>query len=125
MRVLLVDDDGDSRTIFRTMFERFGHEVVEVENGENALRLAGEHPLDVILLDMELPGKSGWEISRILQEDARTARIPVIALSAHAMAKHEAQAREAGCVGYLTKPIAPKLVLEEVERILRSRGSES
>ena len=124
MRVLLVDDDGDSRTIFRTMFERFGHEVLEAEDGEDALRLAGEHPLDVILLDMELPGKNGWEITRILQSDARTARMPVIALSAHALAQHEAQAREAGCVGYLTKPIGPTHVLQAVERILRSRGSE-
>lgn len=119
MRVLLVDDDRDSRIIFRTVFEVSGYEVVEAGDGEEALRLAELHALDVILMDMEVPGRNGWETTRALQEDPQTSRIPVVALSAHALPQHKARAREAGCVSYLTKPIEPKNVVQEVERILR------
>lgn len=119
MRVLVVDDDHDSRTIFRTAFEAFGYEVMEAGNGEEVLRLVEEQDFDVILMDMQVPGQDGWETTRALQEHPATSDVPVIGVSAHAMDEHISRARAAGCVSYLTKPIEPRYVVEEVERILR------
>jgi two-component system, cell cycle response regulator DivK len=120
MRVLLVDDDEDCRAIFRKVLEISGYEVLETGDGTAAIHLAGQEALDVVLMDMEVPGTNGWETTRTLRQDPRTAHIPVIAVSAHAMTEHVERARAAGCVSYLTKPIEPKQVVEEVERILRS-----
>jgi two-component system, cell cycle response regulator DivK len=120
MRVLLVDDDRDTRIIFRTVFQISGHEVVEAADGLEALRMVEQHALDVILMDLQVPGKNGWETTQALQANPETAHIPVIAVSAHALAEHRERARDAGCVGYLTKPVEPLAVVEEVERILRA-----
>jgi two-component system, cell cycle response regulator DivK len=123
MKVLLVDDDADSRIIFRTVFQLSGCQVVEAADGLEALRAASEHSLDVILMDLELPGKHGCDTTRELKENSGTSHIPVIAISAHAMPHHKARALDAGCIGYITKPIEPRAVVEEVERILRAASA--
>ena len=118
MRVLLVDDDRDSRLILRTIFEVSGYEVIAAGDGEDALRMVEEHAPDVILMDLEIPETNGWDATRALHDDLDTSHIPIIAVSAHALPEHKARAREAGCVAYLTKPIEPAAVVREVERIL-------
>ena len=116
--VLLVEDNEDNRTIYTTILRHVGHEVIEASNGEDGIRLALERQPNVILMDVAMPGIDGWEATHRLKGDPQTARIPVIALTAHAMAEDRQRAVDAGCEGYLAKPIEPRRVVEEVARML-------
>ena len=118
-RILLVEDHEDNRNIYRTILEHFGYQVVIAMDGQSGIRLAREEQPDLILMDLSIPVVDGWEATRVLKDDAATRTIPVIALSAHALEEDRARAREAGCDGYLAKPVEPRKVLEEVARFLR------
>ena len=116
--ILLVDDEPAQRDIYRAILEHAGYSVLEASDGEATVRMAEAHHPDLILLDMGLPGQSGWEVAQRLKSGPSTAAIRVVGLSAHAMPEHKEAAKEAGCDGYLTKPIEPRAVLESVrERI--------
>jgi two-component system, cell cycle response regulator DivK len=122
--VLLVEDNEDNRTIYTTILRHFGHEVAEAATGEEGIRLARELRPAVILMDVAMPGIDGWEATRRLKSDPETAAIPVVALTAHAMAEDRQRAIDAGCESYLAKPVEPRKVVEEVERLLaRSAAS--
>ncbi|MBB4639599.1 response regulator [Longimicrobium terrae] len=116
--VLLVEDNEDNRTIYTTILRHVGIDVIEAANGEDGIRLARERRPAVILMDVAMPGIDGWEATRRLKADMETAHIPVIALTAHAMAEDRQRAAEAGCEGYLAKPIEPRRVVEEVRKML-------
>jgi two-component system, cell cycle response regulator DivK len=119
--VLLVEDNPHNRKIFSGMLGHAGFTVVEAEDGHQALAAVavGKALPDVILMDLSIPGVDGWEVTRRLKADARTQKVPIIALTAHAMRGDEERAREAGCDHYLAKPISPKKVVEEVRKILK------
>jgi two-component system, cell cycle response regulator DivK len=123
--VLLVEDNEDNRTIYTTILRHVGHEVIEAANGEDGIRLARERLPAVILMDVAMPGIDGWEATRRLKGDPATAGIPVIALTAHAMAEDRQRAADAGCEGYLAKPIEPRRVVEEVNRMLERPAAAS
>ena len=116
--VLLVEDNVDNRTIYRTILEFAGYTLIEAEDGEAALRQAREGGPDLILMDISIPLVDGWEVTRTLKADPLTSGIPVIALTAHALAEDRRRAEEVGCDGYLAKPVEPRRVMEEVERFL-------
>lgn len=116
--VLLVEDNPHNRKIFSGMLTHHGFRVREAETGEIALTSVVEQRPDLILMDLSIPGIDGWECTRRLKADPATAAIPIIALTAHAMRGDEERARAAGCDGYLSKPISPKLVVEEVRKFL-------
>ena len=116
--VLLVEDNEDNRTVYRTILEHFGYEVIEARNGEDGVRMAREDHPDLILMDISIPLIDGWEATKILKGDPATSDIPIIALTAHALATDRAKAQEVGCDGYLAKPVEPRVVLEEVRRFL-------
>ena len=119
--ILLVEDNRDNRKIFRDVLSHAGFRVVEAEDGGKALaRVEAERP-DLILMDLSIPVVDGWECTRRLKGDPRTRAIPIVALTAHAMRGDEERARDAGCDGYLAKPISPKRVVEEVRRFLALR----
>jgi two-component system cell cycle response regulator DivK len=117
--ILLVEDNLHNRRIFQGVLAHAGFHVVEAEDGARALELVAKTRPDLILMDLSIPIVDGWECTRRLKADAGTNAIPIIALTAHAMRGDEARAREAGCDGYLSKPISPKKVVEEVKRILK------
>ena len=117
-RILLVDDDKDSIAIYRTVLTHGGFEVLEARNGAEAIRLARDHHPDLILMDISIPVLDGWEATRILKADGSTERIPVVALTAHALAQDRALAEEIGFDAYLAKPVEPNHVLQEVNRVL-------
>jgi CheY-like chemotaxis protein len=116
--VLLVEDNEDNRTVYRTILEHFGYRVTEARNGEDGVRMAREDHPDLILMDISIPLIDGWEATRILKSDAGTSDIPIIALTAHALATDRAKAQEVGCDGYLAKPCEPRRVVAEVERFI-------
>ena len=117
-RILLVEDHEDNRNIYRTILEHYGYQVVIAMDGQSGIRLAREEQPDLILMDLSIPVVDGWEATRLLKDDAATRAIPVIALSAHALEEDRERAKEAGCDGYLAKPVEPRTVLAEVRRWL-------
>jgi CheY-like chemotaxis protein len=116
--VLLVEDNEDNRIVYATMLEHYGYRVVETANGEDAVRIAQEERPDLILMDISIPGIDGWTATERLREDPRTADIPVVAVTAHALPEHRARAESLRCEGYLTKPCEPRRLLEEVQRLI-------
>lgn len=99
-----------------------GFRVVEASNGAEALQKAFELTPDVILMDLSLPGMDGWTATRSLKSDERTRRIPVVALTGHALAGASESARQAGCDAFVTKPCLPDDLVIEVRRMLE-RGT--
>jgi two-component system cell cycle response regulator DivK len=117
--VLLVDDYADAREMYSFYLERHGYRVEEAGDGHEALAKALDLLPAIILLDLSLPGVDGWELARILKQDARTAAIPIIALTAHALNGEQDRALSAGCDAFITKPCLPQVLARELERVLQ------
>ena len=120
--VLLVEDNEDNRTVYRTILEHFGYQVIEARNGEDGVRMAREDHPDLILMDISIPIIDGWEATRRLKENERTRHIPIVALTGHALAGHAEGARQAGCDAFVTKPCLPDALLAEIQRMLSARA---
>lgn len=105
-KILLVEDVEDNRGIVRQLVRRLGWTLLEAEDGEQGIALARSELPDLILMDLSLPVLDGWEATRRLKTDPLTARIPVVALTAHAMAGDEQAVRALGADGYVAKPIS-------------------
>ncbi len=119
--VLVVDDVAHGREIFAEYLEFRGFRVATAEDGIEAMEKAFELRPDVILMDLSLPGIDGWEATRRLKQDERTRAIPIIALTAHALASAHDRAKEVGCDAVVTKPCIPKDLEAEVRRQLAAR----
>jgi two-component system cell cycle response regulator DivK len=120
--ILLVEDNEDNRAIYRTILTYGGFRVIEAVDGEEGIESARRDQPALILMDISIPKIDGWEATRRLKLDASTMHIPIVALTAHALADDRAHALEVGCAGYLAKPVEPRRVLEEVRRLLEPRG---
>jgi two-component system cell cycle response regulator DivK len=118
-RILYVEDNDDNVYMLKNRLERRGHAVLVARDGKAGVEAARAERPDLILLDLGLPVLDGWEAARLLKEDERTRAIPVIALSAHAMAGDRAHALEAGCDEYDTKPVDFARLLGRIEALLR------
>ncbi len=113
-RILLVEDNEMNRDMLSRRLMRRGYEVVLASNGQEGLDLANSSCPDLILMDMNLPTVDGWEATRRLKSSVSTAAIPIIALTAHAMAGDREQALGVGCDDYETKPIEFDRLLEKI-----------
>jgi two-component system, cell cycle response regulator DivK len=120
--VLIVDDVEHGREIYAEYLEFRGFRVATAADGEEALARALELRPDLILMDLSLPKVDGWEATRRLRRDDRTRSIPVIALTAHALASARDQAMDAGCDAVVTKPCLPRDLEQEVRRQLAKRS---
>lgn len=118
-RILLVEDNEMNRDMLSRRLARRGYDVLEAIDGEAGVERATSDMPDLILMDMSLPVVDGWEATRRLKADDRTREIPVIALTAHAMATDEEKARAAGCDDFDTKPIELTRLLEKIENQLK------
>jgi two-component system, cell cycle response regulator DivK len=116
--VLLVEDNEDNLVVYRTILEHVGYNVLEARDGEEGVARARESMPDLILMDISIPKIDGWEATQRLKADAATRSIPIIALTAHALEEDRQKAVEAGCDGYLAKPVEPRRVVAEVERFV-------
>ena len=121
-KILLVEDNEMNRDMLSRRLERKGYEVVIAVDGEAGVDMASSASPDLILMDLSLPVMDGWEATRRIKADAATQDIPVIALTAHAMAGDEQKAREAGCDDYDTKPVELNRLLGKITSLL---GGES
>ena len=121
-KVLYVEDNDDNVYMLKMRLELLDDfEVVTAEDGEKGCAMAlSEHP-DIILMDLEMPGVDGWEATRRLKADPQTRDIPIIALSAHALAGSREKALAAGCDEFDTKPIEFERLVATVRRLLADR----
>jgi two-component system cell cycle response regulator DivK len=103
--LLLVEDQDDNRELIRQVVERMELGLIEAVDGLSGVALAQQELPDLILMDLSLPGMSGWEATSLLKADPTTAGIPIIAITAHAMEGDEQRAKNAGCDAFVTKPI--------------------
>ncbi len=116
--ILLVEDNEDNRIVYSTILKHFGYQVIEAFNGEEGIAKARSSQPDLILMDISIPVIDGWEATQVLKHDPKTKHIPIIALTAHALASDREKAMEVGCDGYLAKPCEPRAVVAEVQRFL-------
>lgn len=117
-KILLVEDNEMNRDMLSRRLERKGYSIVVALDGQQGLSLAESERPDLILMDMSLPVVDGWEATRRLKAAEATARIPVIALTAHAFSDDRDKAMAAGCDDFDTKPIELPRLLEKMERLL-------
>ena len=122
-RILVIEDTPANLELVTDLLEVVGHTVLSAPAAEPGLELARRELPDLILMDVSLPGMDGLAATRALKNDPATARIPVVALTAHAMRGDEQQARAAGCAGFLTKPIATRTFLGSVTVFLEARNT--
>ena len=117
-KILLVEDNEMNRDMLSRRLIKRGFEVVMAFDGQKGLEMATSESPDIILLDMSLPIMDGWEVARRLKADDATSAIPIIALTAHAMAEDRKKALDAGCDEYETKPIRLNELLEKINALL-------
>ena len=119
-KILLVEDNEMNRDMLSRRLERKGYQVVMAVDGGAGVQMASSEKPDLILMDMSLPVLNGWEATRQIKADPETRAIPVIALTAHAMATDREKALQAGCEDYDTKPIELPRLLEKMEALLKT-----
>ena len=119
-KILVVEDNNLNMQLVEFLLEEGGYDIVKAASGEEALALTrGEGPApDLILMDIHLPGMDGLSVVREMKANERTARIPILALTAHAMRGDKDRFLEAGCDGYISKPIDVKTFLSAIEQFL-------
>jgi CheY-like chemotaxis protein len=119
-KILLVEDNEMNRDMLSRRLQRKGFDVVMAVDGQAGVEMASSASPDLILMDLSLPVIDGWEATRRIKADAATQGIPVIALTAHAMAGDEQKALDAGCDDYATKPVDFKSLLGKIEKFIGS-----
>jgi CheY-like chemotaxis protein len=120
-KILLVEDNEMNRDMLSRRLQRRGYEVVTAVDGDSGLALTRSGAPALVLMDMSLPGIDGWEVTRQLKADPATRAIPVIALTAHAMAGDREQALAAGCDDFDIKPIDLDRLLGKIEALLADK----
>ncbi len=116
--ILVVEDQEDNRQILRDLLGNAGYDLVEAENGEQALTALGNRRPDLILMDIQLPMMDGSEATRRIRADPEMKAIPIIAVTSYALTGDEAKALAAGCDAYVTKPYSPRALLAKVREYL-------
>lgn len=121
--VLIVEDNPLNMRLFSDILEVSGYRVLKCVDGRTVNRLAIEEQPDLIIMDIQLPEVSGLDITRWLKDDERTREIPVLAVTAFAMRTDELLVREAGCEGYLSKPIQIKSFMKTVDGLVDGKAA--
>ena len=116
--ILVVEDQEDNRRILRDLLGNAGYELIEVESGEDALAAVMKQRPDLILMDIQLPAMDGYEATRRIKSNPEMKEVPVIAMTAYALAGDEGKALAAGCNAYVTKPYSPRALLAKVREYL-------
>jgi two-component system cell cycle response regulator DivK len=123
--VLLVEDVEDNRELARLLLETQGHTVIDALDGQMAVEMALKFRPDLVLMDLSLPGVDGWEATRRLRADPRTALMPIIALTAHAMSGDRERVLASGFDGYIPKPIDVSSFMASLARYLEPGEGKS
>lgn len=120
VRILVVDDNPTNLKLACDVLEMNGYDIERAMNAEGASAIINKVQLDLILMDIELPGTDGLTLTRMLKADNATKHIPIVALTAFAMKGDDQKAIQAGCEGYITKPIDTRKFPQQVQQFLHS-----
>jgi two-component system cell cycle response regulator DivK len=116
--ILIVEDEPRNTKLLRDVLQKFGYETLEAMDGQQGVKIAGDKLPDIILMDIMMPVMDGLEATRLLKADANTRHIPVLALTSYAMTGDKEKTIQAGCDGYIAKPIDIREVLKTIEHYL-------
>jgi two-component system cell cycle response regulator DivK len=117
-KILLVEDNEMNRDMLSRRLERQGYSVITAIDGEEGRKMGVSESPDLILMDVGLPDMDGWEVTRLLKMDKKARRIPIIALTAHALVTDREKAFEAGCDDYDTKPVDFARLSEKIKKLI-------
>jgi two-component system, cell cycle response regulator DivK len=117
-RILIIEDQEDNRRIMHDALAASGYESFEACTGEEGLAMAQREKPDLILMDIQLPGIDGYEVTRRIKCNADLKQIPIIAVTSYALSGDDQKAMAAGCEGYMTKPVSLKLLLAKIREYL-------
>ena len=113
-RILVIEDQEDNRQILRDLMTANGYELIEATTGEDGIAMAVREKPDLILMDIQLPGIDGYEVTRRIKANPQLNAIPIIAVTSYALSGDDKKAFAAGCDGYVTKPYSPRLLLAKI-----------
>jgi CheY-like chemotaxis protein len=122
--VLVVEDNEMNMQLVEYLLEEGGFQILKASSGEEALKLTNENVPDLILMDIHLPGMDGLSVVKRMKESDRTSRIPILALTAHAMRGDRDRFLQAGCDGYISKPIDVKTFVPSIQRYIRAETTD-
>ncbi len=117
-RILVVEDQEDNRQILRDLLANAGFDMIEAEDGAQAVAAASKHRPDLILMDIQLPMVDGYEATRRIKADPALSAIPIIVVTSYALSGDEDKARAAGCDAYVAKPYSPRALLAKIREYL-------
>ena len=123
-RILVVEDNDRNRRLLKILLESRGYEVIEAVTGEEAMKYLKDHKPGLILMDIQLPNVDGLEMTRKIKSNPKTADIPIVAVTAYAMKVDRERILEAGCDGYISKPIDTRRLALLAAEILKNSGNE-
>ncbi|HEX6309491.1 MAG TPA: response regulator [Longimicrobiales bacterium] len=116
--VLLIEDDEASQYIYTTMLEHAGYRIVQARTGPAAADLLERMHPDLVIMDIGLPGVSGFELTRSIRDNPSTRDVPVLVITVHVFPDDVKRAHESGCTGFMAKPVDPSVVLEQVQALI-------
>jgi two-component system, cell cycle response regulator DivK len=117
-KILIIEDNEQNLYLETFILQKNGHEIIQARNGESGISLAAQTVPDLILLDIQLPGMDGYTVAEALRKDPTIASIPIIAVTSYAMTGDRERILEAGCSGYIEKPINPDTFPMEINQFL-------
>jgi two-component system, cell cycle response regulator DivK len=117
-RILVIEDHEENRRLLRDLLTSFGYELTEAVTGEEGLTAAETQQPDLILMDIQLPGIDGYEVTRRIKANPALRHIPIIAVTSYALSGDDIKAAEAGCNAYVTKPFDPVELLAKIQEFL-------
>jgi two-component system cell cycle response regulator DivK len=123
-RILVVEDNDRNRRLLKILLRSRGYEVIEAVTGEEAMKYLRDHKPGLILMDIQLPNVDGLELTKNIKSNPKTADIPIVAVTAYAMKGDRERILEAGCDGYISKPIDTRRLALLVAEILKNSGNE-
>jgi len=118
-RILIIEDNEQHLYLVTFILEKSGHTVIPARTGEEGIRAAQTENPDMVLLDVQLPGMDGYAVARRLKEHPAMADVPIVAVTSYAMVGDRERVLDAGCIGYMEKPINPETFMDEVSGFLR------
>jgi two-component system cell cycle response regulator DivK len=123
-KILVIEDNEQNLYLVTFILEKHGYEVIQARNGEEGIEIAKKKSPDLILLDIQLPVMDGYTVARELKMNMIKKDVPIIAITSYAMTGDREKAIEAGCTGYITKPINPDTFISSIEQYLSDRYFE-
>lgn len=116
--ILLVEDTADNRKFLTRLLTFYGYNLIDATTAPDGIAMLHDQAVDLVLMDLSLPGMNGWTAIREIRADAAIAQVPIIALTGHALPVDVEAAYDAGCNGYVTKPVDIDLLLAEIKRCI-------